>query len=43
MGYVEFQIEVIKALWNKDENQWPINEVWITSNRDGSSTRVPME
>ena len=43
MGYLEFQMEVIKALWNKDENQWPMNEVWITSNKDGSSTRVPVE
>ncbi len=29
MGWIEFQIEVIKKLRQKDESQYPMNEVWI--------------
>lgn len=29
MGWIEFQIELIKRLWQKDESQWPQNEVWV--------------
>lgn len=29
MGWIEFQIEVIKCLVAKDENRWPQNEVWV--------------
>ena len=43
MGYIEFQIEVIKRLWQKDESQWPLNEVWVVSGKDGTQIRVPAE
>ena len=43
MGYLEFQIEVIKRLWQKDESQWPMNEVWVISRKDGTEVRVPAE
>ena len=43
MGYFEFQIEVIKRLWQKDESQWPMNEVWVISRKDGTEVRVPAE
>ena len=43
MGYIEFQIEVFKRLWQKDESQWPMNEVWIVSRKDGTQLRVPAE
>ncbi len=29
MGWIEFQIEVIKKLAQKDESKYPMNEVWI--------------
>ena len=29
MGWIEFQIEVIKALSQKDESQYPYDEVWV--------------
>ncbi|MEO1639074.1 MAG: fatty acid desaturase [Pseudomonadota bacterium] len=29
MGWIEFQIEVIKKLRQKDESQYPMNEVWV--------------
>lgn len=29
MGWIEFQIEVIKCLVAKDESRWPQNEVWV--------------
>ena len=43
MGYIEFQIEVIKRLWQKDESKWPMNEVWVVSGKDGAQIRVPAE
>lgn len=43
MGYIEFQIEIIKRLWQKDESQWPMNEVWVVSGKDGAQIRVPAE
>ena len=43
MGYFEFQIEVIKRLWQKDESQWPMNKVWVISRKDGTEIRVPAE
>jgi fatty acid desaturase len=43
MGYIEFQIEIIKRLWQKDESQWPLNEVWVVSGKDGTQIRVPAE
>ncbi|MEO0342828.1 MAG: fatty acid desaturase [Pseudomonadota bacterium] len=35
MGWIEFQIEVIKKLTAKDESQYPMNEVWIIPRSGG--------
>ena len=35
MGWIEFQIEVIKKLAAKDESQYPYDEVWIVSTPRG--------
>ncbi|MEL7117594.1 MAG: fatty acid desaturase [Pseudomonadota bacterium] len=35
MGWIEFQIEVIKKLAAKDESQYPYDEVWIVSTTHG--------
>ncbi len=35
MGWIEFQIEVIKKLSQKDESQYPMNEVWIVPQSGG--------
>ena len=43
MGYIEFQFEVIKRLWQKNASQWPMNEVWVTSNGNGKHYRVPID
>ena len=29
MGWIEFQVEVMKRLMQKDESQWPMDDVWI--------------
>ena len=29
MGWIEFQIEVIRKLARQDESKYPMNEVWI--------------
>jgi fatty acid desaturase len=42
MGWFEFQIEVIKRLAQKDESQWPLNEVWVVPSA-GGRIRVPAE
>jgi fatty acid desaturase len=42
MGWIEFQIEVIKRLAQKDESQWPQNEVWVIP-ISGGRVRVPAE
>ena len=42
MGWFEFQIEVIKRLAQKDESQWPLNEVWVVPTA-GGRIRVPAE
>ena len=42
MGWIEFQIEVIKKLRQKDESQYPMNEVWIIP-VNGRPTRIPAE
>ena len=42
MGWIEFQIEVIKKLSQKDESQYPMNEVWVLPVA-GRSIRVPAE
>ncbi len=43
MGWIEFQIEVIKKLAQKDESQWPMNEVWVVPTSGGRTARVPAE
>lgn len=35
MGWIEFQIEVIKKLSQKDESQYPMNEVWVIPQSGG--------
>lgn len=42
MGWIEFQIEVIRKLAAKDESQYPMNEVWVMSH-GGRQVRVPAE
>ena len=42
MGWIEFQIEVIRKLARKDESQYPMNEVWVVPTR-GGRMRVPAE
>tara|TARA_R110002020_G_scaffold26514_9_gene85966 strand:+ start:1203 stop:2183 length:981 start_codon:yes stop_codon:yes gene_type:complete len=42
MGWIEFQIEVIRKLRQKDENQYPMNEVWVLPLR-GRNVRVLAE
>ena len=43
MGWIEFQIEVVKKLMAKDESQYPMNEVWIVPMSGGRTRRVPAE
>jgi len=42
MGWIEFQIEVIKKLSRKDESQYPMNEVWVVP-VNGRQMRVAAE
>ncbi len=42
MGWFEFQIEVIKKLRQKDESQYPMNEVWVVP-VNGRNMRVEAE
>ena len=42
MGWIEFQIEVIKKLAAKDESQYPMDEVWIVPT-SGGPVRLPAE
>jgi fatty acid desaturase len=43
MGWIEFQIEVIGKLRQKDEGQYPMNEVWVIPRSGGRSMRVAAE
>ncbi|MCG6902995.1 MAG: fatty acid desaturase [Rhodobacter sp.] len=36
MGWIEFQIEVIRKLSQKDESQYPYDEVWVVPTRRGA-------
>ncbi len=36
MGWIEFQIEVIRKLMAKDESQYPYDEVWVVSTPRGT-------
>ena len=40
MGWVEFQIEVIRKLAQKDESQWPTSEVWVVSAANGKNINL---
>ncbi len=42
MGWIEFQIEVIRKLRQKDESQYPMNEVWVIP-VGGRTVRVAAE
>ena len=43
MGWIEFQIEVIRKLMSKDESQYPMNEVWVVPTSGGRTRRVAAE
>jgi fatty acid desaturase len=43
MGWIEFQVEVISKLAQKDESQWPQNEVWVIPQAGGRAARLPAE
>ena len=43
MGWIEFQIEVIKKLAAKDEGQYPMNEVWVIPQSGGRTMRMQAE
>ena len=43
MGWIEFQIEVIRKLATKGENDYPMNEVWIVPNHNGRDYKFPAE
>jgi len=43
MGWIEFQREVISKLAQKDESQWPMNEVWVVPRQGGRMMRVAAE
>lgn len=40
MGYLEFQVEVIRKLAQKDESQYPMNEVWVVPRTGGRKARI---
>ena len=40
MGWIEFQIEAIKRLMAKDEDGYPMDEVWIVPVKGGRTVRV---
>ncbi|MEO1550577.1 MAG: fatty acid desaturase [Pseudomonadota bacterium] len=42
MGWIEFQIEVIRKLRAKDESEYPMNEVWVAP-VGGRTVRIPAE
>jgi len=43
MGWIEFQREVIGKLAQKDESQWPMNDVWVVPRSGGRMMRVAAE
>lgn len=40
MGWIEFQIEVMRKLWSKSEADYPYDEVWIVPRAGGGTRRV---
>ncbi len=43
MGWIEFQMEVIRKLMAKDESQYPMDEVWVIPRAGGRVSRIPAE
>ncbi|TMV82989.1 rhizopine catabolism protein [Thioclava sp. BHET1] len=43
MGWIEFQIEVIRKLRAKTEGEYPMNEVWVVPARGGRQMRIAAE
>ena len=43
MGWIEFQLEVIRKLMAKDESQYPTDEVWVVPISGGRAARIPAE
>ena len=43
MGWIEFQIAVIRKLAVKDEGSYPMNEVWVVPRSGGRRVRIPAE
>ena len=43
MGWIEFQVAVIKKLSQKDESQYPMNEVWIVPVSGGRVMKMQAE
>jgi len=43
MGWIEFQREVIGKLMQKNEAEYPMNEVWVVPASGGRMTRLPAE
>ncbi len=40
MGWIEFQIEAIKRLLEKNEEDYPANEVWIVPTKNGKTIKL---
>jgi fatty acid desaturase len=40
MCWIEFQIEVVRRLMQKDESQWPMDEAWIVPVAGGRTARL---
>ena len=40
MGWIEFQVEVIRKLWSRNEDDYPYDEVWIVPRAGGGTRRV---
>ncbi|MEM1384950.1 MAG: fatty acid desaturase [Pseudomonadota bacterium] len=40
MGWIEFQVEVLRKLWSKSEADYPYDEVWIVPRGDGTLRRL---
>lgn len=40
MGWIEFQIEVLRKLASKSEDEYPYDEVWIVPRADGRTQRI---
>ena len=40
MGWIEFQVQVIKRLMQKDESQWPHDDVWVVPLKGGRTVKL---